>query len=130
MINRHEAIEILGKQQVTFTSKTIAAFLDTLMRTYEDTFGLRNQFFLGDFMKDEIEKEVRFIGGVVESKEWSYLWETKAKISQGSKLPPNVQVQLPAGQRMPLVPGLPREYQIEPTAQGWIHNKTPEGVTL
>ena len=130
MISRDEALEILGPEQVKFASTDLAAGLDELLRAYEDQFQLRRAFFLGEYMADEPERTARFIGGAVESRQLSYLYETKAKISQSSKLPPNVQLQLPAGQRRPLIPGLPREYSFELTAQGWIHNKEPKGVTL
>jgi len=130
MISRKEAQDILGSQHISFASEELAAALDELLREYENEFELRKHFFLGKYMGDDIEKEARFIGAALESQKWSYLYETKLKISQFSKLPPNVQVQLPVGQRMPLVAGLPREYQIELTAQGWIHNKAPQGVTL
>lgn len=81
-------------------------------------------------MEDQPESEMRFVGAAVESLHRSYLFETKAKVGQNSKLPPTVQLQLPAGQRLPMIPGLPREYHIELVAQGWIHNKSPQGVTL
>lgn len=75
------------------------------------------------------EKDFRFIGGTVESKQWGYLFETIGKITQYSKLPPNINIQLPPGQLMPLIPGLPREFFIEINRQRWIHNKEPKGVT-
>jgi Serine dehydrogenase proteinase len=130
MISRNEAIEILGVEQVKFTSTELAEALDELLRAYEDQFQLRRPFFLSEYMGDEPEKVARFVGAVVESRRWSYLFETKSKISQSSKLPPNVQLQLPAGQRLPLIPGLPREYNMDLIAQAWIHNKEPKGVTL
>jgi Serine dehydrogenase proteinase len=130
MINRHEALDILGSEQVKFASTELATALDELLRAYEDQFQLRRPFFLGEHMGDEPEKTARFIGGAVESRRRSYLYETKAKITQNSKLPSNVQLQLPTGQRLPLIPGLPREYNLDLIAQGWIHNKEPKGVTL
>jgi hypothetical protein len=130
MINRKEALEILGPEQVKFASDDLASALDELLRSYEDQFQLRRTFFLNDYMADERQKTVRFIGGVVESRHRSYLFETRAKITQSSKLPANIQVQLPAGQEMGLIPGLPREYNLDLIAQGWIHNKEPQGVTL
>jgi Serine dehydrogenase proteinase len=130
MINRHEAREILGADHVKFASDDLAMALDELLRAYEDQFALRRTFYLSDHMADDPKKEVRFIGGVVESRYRSYLFETKARITQSSKLPANVQVQLPAGQAMPLIPGLPREYNLDLITQGWMHNKEPQGVTL
>ena len=130
MINRQEAVEILGGEQVKFASEQLWDLLDELMRAYEDQFAMRRTFFLSEHMGDKPEDTPRFVGGVIESRAWSYIFETKAKISQSSKMPPNIQLQLPAGQRLPLIPGLPREYHIEVGTQGWAHNKEPKGVTL
>lgn len=130
MINSHEAREILGEAQVEFASAELARLLDELLRSFEDDFKLRSPFFLNAHLGEDREKEARFIGGAVESKAWSYLFETSAKLRQHSALPANVQLQLPAGQPMPLIPGLPREYQVQVTSQGWIHNTKPQGVTV
>lgn len=129
MISRGEGKEILG-ERVQLASVELADALDNLLCSYAEAFGLRHGFFLHTFLGDEQEKPARFIGGVVESTSWSYLYETKATVSQHIKLPPNVQVQLPAGQRLPLVPGLPREIQLQVNSQSWIRNTKPQGVTL
>ena len=128
MINRHEAREILG-DRVVFADLELATVLDELLRSYEDSFMLRKPFVLHSFMKGKAETDVRFVGGAVESQAWSYLNETKATVRVHSKLPPNVQVQIPLGQPMPLITGLPREIEVEVTAQGWSHNLEPQGVT-
>jgi hypothetical protein len=129
MISRNEARAILGSDHVEFASSELAAALDELLRAYEDDFALRKQFFLNEKLGDKPVDEVRFIGGVVESKTWSYVNETIAKVKQHSAIPPNVQVQLPPGQPMPLIEGLPREITVEVTQQGWVRNKEPKGVT-
>jgi hypothetical protein len=129
MINRHEAREILGEQQVEFAGEELATTLDALLRNYEDDFVLRQPFFLAEHLKDKGIEEARFIGGAIESKAWSYLYETRATLRQLSQLPPNVQVQLPPGQPMPLIPGLPRQYNVQVTSQGWMRNKEPKGIT-
>lgn len=128
MINRDEAKTILG-QRVEFATAALGDALDAALRTYEDSFGLRRKFFLGGHLSGQREAEVRFVGAVAESTEWSYLFETRAMIRQVAKPPANVQIQVPFGQPMPLVPGLPVETQVEIRAQGWIHNKEPLGVT-
>lgn len=130
MISRHEALAILGDDQVEMADSDLAAALDDLLRAYEDDFHLRRPFILPAFIVDDLEKDVRFIGGAVESFQWSYLFETRAKVRQFSKLPANVQVQVPVGQPMPLIPGLPREYQIDVLSEAWIHNKEPQGITV
>lgn len=130
MINRHEAREILGEAHVEFASEALGRVLDELLRTYEDDFQLRRPFFLNAHLGNDREKDARFVGGAVESKSWAYLFEVQAKLRQHSALPANVQVQLPAGQPMPLIPGLPRKYEVEVTSQGWMHNTEPRGVTV
>ena len=129
MINRHEAKEILGKR-VAFAPQRLADAMDALLRAYEMKFQLRRTFFLKKFLAERPEAEVRFIGGVLESRHWSYLYETKAVIRQRTKLPPNVQVQIPAGQALPLMAGLPRELEIDVLEQGWVRNEAPLGVTV
>jgi ATP-dependent protease ClpP protease subunit len=129
MISRHEAREILGEQQVEFADEKLSGLLDDLLRTYEGDFYLRRPFVLAAHFKDEPEKADRFISGAIESKSWSYLYETNASIRRQSQLPPNVQVQLPPGQPMPLIPGLPVQYNIDIVSQGWVHNREPKGIT-
>lgn len=128
MINRHEAKEILGVR-IEFAEPNLAAVLDRLLRAYEDSFRLRQKFFLNSYLAGMQETNVRFIGGVVESRAWSYLFETKATIRQHVSIPANVQIQVPFGQSMPLIPGLPRQTEVEITAQSWMHNVEPLGVT-
>ncbi len=128
MINRYEAKEILGIR-VEFADPILAEILDRLLRAYEDSFRLRQKFFLNSYLAGMQETNVRFIGGVVESRAWSYLFETKATIRQHVSIPANVQILIPFGQSMPLIPGLPRQTEVEITAQGWMHNIEPLGVT-
>lgn len=128
MINRQEAREILG-DRVEHASTDLGAALDDLLRSYEDAFKLREKFFLRSHLGDSPREEVRFIGGAIESKAWSYLYETKAEVLQYSRIPSNVQIQIPDGQPMPLIPGLPREIEIGVVAERWMHNIGPLGVT-
>lgn len=78
----------------------------------------------------EQEKDFRFIGGVLESRHWGYVFETRGKLSQHSQLPKGVSIQVPPGQRMPLIPGLPRKIDVEIHEQRWHRNTKPEGVTI
>jgi len=128
MINRHEAKEILGNK-IQFASTDLATALDELLRAYENDFQLRKVFFLNAYLKDKSEADLRFIGGVIESSAFSYVYETKAAVRRRSRIPQNVQIQIPAGQPMPLVRGLPIEIDVDIVTQGWIHNKEPQGVT-
>ncbi len=131
MFNRAEATEILGVEQVQYASEALENTADLLLRQYEDDFNLRNPLFISRLMEETTpQKDFRFIGGVVESIEWGYVFETTGKITQFSKVPNNVSVQLPPGQAMPLIPGLPREYRIEIYEQRWHHNIKKKGVTI
>lgn len=128
MITREEAKEILG-DKIEYVDGEVASALDKILRGYEVHFFLRRAFHLAPFMGNAVTKEARFIGGLVESADWSYLYETKAVIHQASVFPPNVQVQVPAGQPMPLVPGLPRNFRVEVASQGWVRNTEPRGFS-
>lgn len=127
MINRHEAKMILGDEQVQFADRDLEAALDDLLRTYENHFNLRQTLFLNAFLGDKPEHRARFIGGVLESTAWGYLFETCAILRQFTAMPSGVQVQVPAGQPMPLIQGLPRSIQVEVQSRGWIRNKEPKG---
>ena len=128
IINRHEAAKILGTQ-VSHASTELGIALDDVLRGYEDDFDLRRPFVVGAYLKDNACEDVNFVGGAVESRTWSYLFRTRGRLHQFSAVPPNVQVQIPLGQAMPLVAGLPREHRFEPLSQGWERNTTPQGVT-
>lgn len=131
MIGAEEAIEALGSGLVEKASEDLESKLDELLKRYEDDFHLRTPLFGPRFMGTSAsEKDFRFIGGAIESRHWGYLFETKGKIIQHSKLPPGVNVQIQPGQPMPLVPGLPREYSLEVHEQRWHRNTQPEGVTI
>lgn len=128
MINRREAAEFLGERAVATTDE-LADALDDLLRQYKRAFKFAEPFFLAAHMGDELSKQVRFVGGVLESNDRSYLYTTEAVITQRSALPQNVQIQVPSGQPLPLVPGLPREFDVQVTRQTWVHNQKPKGVT-
>lgn len=128
MINRHEAKDILG-DRVEFAAGELSDALDDVLRAYEEQFALRRKFYLRNLLDSDAEKPFRFVGALLESVVRSYLFETTGIVRQVAKPPANVQVQVPVGQPIPLVPGMPRETQVEVESQGWMHNKQPQGVT-
>lgn len=130
MFCREEAKKILGKNKIIFSDESLENALDDLLKRYEDDFHLRDPLYISRLMKeDEQEKEFHFVGGIVESELWGYKFSTKGKIKQFSKFPNNVNVQLPPGQKLPIIPGLPREFNIEIFDQKWKRNTVQEGVT-
>ena len=129
MINRYEAKEILGSR-VEFASDDLADALDDLLRAYEGKFALRRKFYLSNLLDGDSEVRFRFVGALLESATRSYLFETAGIVRQVAKPPANVQIQVPVGQSIPLVPGMPRDTQVEVNSQGWVHNKEQQGVTI
>lgn len=128
MINRHEAKDILG-DRVEFASDELSEALDNVLRAYEKQFALRRKFYLMNLLDGDAEKPFRFIGAVLESATRSYLYETTGVVRQVATPPANVQVQVPLGHPIPMVPGMPRETQVEVKSQGWVHNEQSRGVT-
>ncbi len=128
-ITRSEAKTILG-DKVELADAKLSNALDKLLRSYESTFELRKPFVLSGHMGDTVQKDTRFIGGAIEGARWSYLFETTTKVSQRTALPHNMQLQLAPGAGLPIIPGLPREFQIEVLSQAWIRNKEPRGITV
>jgi hypothetical protein len=55
-------------------------------------------------MGDEISRDLNVIGVFIESTELSHIYATDMKVLQRPNLPSNVQVQVPAGNALPLVP--------------------------
>ena len=130
MIGRNESLEILGDDHVQFADEPLAAAMDELLRAYEDDFHMREPFYVAHFMQEDRQKEVRFVGGAIESANWSYLHDTEGMLYQFSDVPANVQVQLPAGQPFPLIRGLPSRFHLDLKFQGWQQNTEPRGVTV
>ena len=128
MITRDEASKFLGERVVAMEEQ-LASQVDALLRQYQETFKFSEPFFLAAHMGDESSKDVRFVGGVLESTERSYLFVTEAEITQRSEIPNNVNIQLSENQKLPLIPGLPRSFDIQVKRRAWVHNDQPQGVT-
>ena len=128
MINRNEASKFLG-ERVVGMEEELAMQMDALLRQYQETFKFSEPFFLAAYMGDELSKDIPFIGGVVESTERSYLFVTEGVITQRPEIPNNVNIQLSQDQQLPLIPGLPRGFDIHVKRRSWVHNERPQGVT-
>lgn len=126
MINRHEADEILG-DRVVHADDQLDEALDDLWGVYKKSFELWRPYALVEKMGDEALAKLRFIGGVVESTDWSYILETNLQIQQQSQLPQGVNIQVPSNQPIPLVPGLPRAFNVDMLSQRWVRNPEPKG---
>lgn len=121
-ISRQEARDILGSDHVSFASDKLEEILDEILRVYENTFHLRDQYILTQDLGDQPSKAVKYIGGVCECEKRSYVFKTTGMWYQNSKLPPGVQVNLPVGASLPMIPGLSRDYLFKLDEQDWVNN--------
>ncbi len=122
LIGRTEATDILGKEIVAAPSKEEEAAIWGLFNLYEERFDLRKTFSVKEWLGGDVEKDYDALGGAIESADLSHFFRAKSTIRQISQLPQGVQIQIPPGQRMPLVPGLPVGINIEPVSEGWYTN--------
>lgn len=129
MFDRHEAKTILG-DRVVLADVELSRALDNVLATYKQSFRTWEPFFWVEKLGDKPVESFRFVGAVVESRHWSYLYRTTIRVTQSAAIPQGVNVQIPAGQPMPLISGLPRHRIPEIIAQGWTRNVRPTGVTV
>ena len=130
MINRREAQELLGEKKVEIASPELSNALDDLLRQYELDFKLRTPFVANRFLGSDNFKQARFISGIVESQNWSYVRETVVDIRRIPHIPNNISLQLnPTGSLSPIA-GLPVTYDCQLISQGYIRNEDPKGVTV
>jgi hypothetical protein len=122
-ISRNEAKEILGTEQVEFADEKLETCIDRLLRAYELTFKLREQYILKEDIKTSASIDVTYCGAILESEKRSYVFRTKGAWFQVPKLPPGVQLNVPAGSPFPLIPGLPVDVRFDIKFQDWVHNQ-------
>jgi hypothetical protein len=126
-INREEASEILGPDKVAVPSDADEEeAIWNLFEQYQNFFDLRRPFCVKEWMGSAVEKELIANGAVIESENQAHVFKAMTQIRRMSELPQGVQIQIPPGQRMPLVPGLPTMISMEPIWEGWYPNE--EGI--
>lgn len=125
-ISRNEASEILGDEQIDNADQELESCLDRILRAYELTFGMREQYVLMEEIKNNTSFDVSYCGGIFESEKRSYVFKTKGTWFQTSKLPAGVQLNVPAGSTLPLIPGLPVDFRFDIKFQDWVHNQEGE----
>jgi hypothetical protein len=118
-IGRSEAVDLLGAW-VTAPTDDVAIALSALFQAYVEMFELRTKFCLPELMGDEPRLDLRVRGGVLESTDASFVFETRLTVMQRAQLPPQVQVQVPPGQAIPLEPWAQRAYDFGIRGMGWI----------
>ncbi|HLF18996.1 MAG TPA: hypothetical protein VI749_08955 [Candidatus Omnitrophota bacterium] len=118
-INRQEAMKILGEEIVKFCSENEEAALWDVFVDYADTLKLKETFNIKEYMGTDVSKELEVVGAFIESADLSHTFNAKSKLTQRSKLPPNLQVQVQPGQAFPLIPGFPIEIEVDLISVGW-----------
>lgn len=126
IIGREEALSYLGNKLVHIPSKEEEEAMWQVFESYADFFELRSTFNVKEWMGSESEKEIDAIGAAIESEYMSHLFRFKSIVRMQSDLPPQFQIQIPAGQPMPQIPGAPKKISIEPQREGWYYNE--EGI--
>jgi len=121
-INRREAIKILGPEIVKFCSDDEEKVLWELFNDYALAMKLNERFNIKEFMGVDLSKDLELAGGFIDSSDNSHIFLTKHKLTQRSKLPANMQVQLQPGQALPLLSGFPIEIEGELISEGWKAN--------
>jgi hypothetical protein len=124
-ITRKEAIPLLG-DWVRSPTEEEEPIIWELFDSYAETLELRNRFNLPQVMGDEATHDLRVIGAFIESRELAHIHILELKVMQRPNFPPGVQVQVPPGQALPLVPWAGRAYDFGIRAMGWRVNS--EGV--
>jgi len=123
LINRSEGLEIFGEDVITVPSEQEEEAIWELYEHYDDLFELKSTFNLKDWLGNEEEKQLETVGAVIETAGMSHVFGAVSNVRKISQIPQGAQIQVPPGQRIPLIPGLPTRVNIEPMSQGWYSNK-------
>ena len=121
-ITRAEAMPLLG-DWVRPPSAEEESIIWDLFNSYAETLELRCRFNLPEYMENEQTRDLKVIGGFLEDSDLSHVHEMDLKIIQRPNLPPNIQVQVPQGASLPLVPWATRTYEPAVRALGWKANE-------
>lgn len=121
-ISRKEAIRLMG-DWVKFPAEAEEEIILELFNSYAETLGFRSRFNLPQFMEDVPLKDLSVAGAFIESTAMSHIFVTDIKVMQRPNFPANVQVQVPPGQALPLVPWVSRSYDFGIQKMGWFINE-------
>lgn len=122
-IGKDEARIILGEQVLLFADDDEDNLMWDLFEEYTKLMSLRERFNINEYMGNDLSKEIKITGAVLESEDLSHLYSCTSNIIQRSELPPNFQIQMQPGQPIPLIPGFPVNYNIQLIREGWEVNE-------
>lgn len=124
-ITRKEAVPLLG-DWVRSPTQEEEPIIWELFNSYAETLELRNRFNLPQVMGDQPTHDLQVTGAFIESRQLAHIHILELRVMQRPNLPPGVQVQVPPGQALPLVPWVGRAFDFGIRATGWRVNS--EGV--
>ena len=123
-LNRREAKEILGEDLVVEATEDEQKLLWQLYEEYAQVLQLRQTFCADSLVVcNQPQQELTIDGGFIETEKQSLVFRSRCRISVSSKIPQGVQVQVPPGQPMPLIPGLPVNIDVKVLSIGWEANE-------
>jgi hypothetical protein len=123
-LNRKEAVEILGEDLVVEATEEEQSLLWQLYEDYAQVLQLRRTFCADSLVvSDRLQQELTIDGGFIETEKQSFVFRSQCRISLSSRIPQGVQVQVPPGQPMPLIPGLPVNIDVKVLSIGWEANE-------
>lgn len=122
-LNRKEAMEILGTDLVMEATEEEQGLLWQLYEDYAQVLQLRQTFCADNLVvSDQLQQDLTIDGGFIETERQSFVFRSQCRISLSSRIPQGVQVQIPPGQPMPLIPGLPVNIDVKVLSIGWEAN--------
>lgn len=122
-IGRREAQSLLDSTLVKFPSDEESQLMWELFEQYAEVLALRERFNIKEYMGGQNQRDITVIGAFLESEDMSHIFECTSMIYQRSELPSNFQIQVQAGQPIPLIPGFPTGFNIELVSEGWKSNE-------
>jgi hypothetical protein len=117
-ISLREAKPLLG-DWVRGPAGEEASIIWELFDSYAETLELRHTFNLPDYMGDELTREVKVTGALIESTECSHIYVTDLKVFQRPTVSQHVPEPSPPSHPVPLVPWVGRTYDYGIQGMGW-----------
>ena len=100
---------------------------EPLWQLYEDyaqALQLRETFCVDSLIvSGKVQQNLVMNGGFIETEERSLVFRSECLIGLSSRLPQGVQLQVPPGQPVPLIPGLPVNVDVKVLSIGWEENE-------
>lgn len=114
-----DAVEIFGGQIVKKANVGDEKSMLQLFQEYVKIMKIDEIFNLREFMGNDLEKDIEIDGAYIQSEFSTYVFKTKLKASQRTQLPPNINIQTPPGNPIPLIPNLPRAMNVDLISSQW-----------